>query len=96
MDPRRLDHAPHATSQPSPAYPVDARARGETGTVVVEFLVDRSGTVRDPVVIRSSDPVFEEPALRGVEHWRFEPGRVDGKLVSFRMAVPVQFSLDAN
>lgn len=96
MDPRRLDRAPHATSQPTPAYPIEARTRGLTGTVVVEFLVDRSGYVRDPVVVSSSDAVFEEPALRGVERWRFEPGRVNGRLVSFRMAVPVEFNLEGN
>ena len=96
FDPRRLDHTPKASFQPPPAYPFEARARGLTGTVVVAFVVDPSGMVRDPVVVSSSDPVFDEPALRGVEHWRFEPGRVNNQVVSFRMAVPVEFNLDSN
>ncbi|MEO5961553.1 MAG: energy transducer TonB, partial [Opitutaceae bacterium] len=63
------------------------------GEVLVNFMVDEAGRVSEARVVRSSDSVFEEPTLRAVSKWRFEPGRVHGDLVRFRMSVPVVFSL---
>ena len=47
-------------------------------------------------VVESSDRVFEEAAVRAVAKWRFEPGRRDGRVVRFRMAVPIVFALNAD
>jgi protein TonB len=38
--------------------------------------------------------MFEEPTLRAVAKWQFEPGRRDGRIVKFRMTVPVLFNLN--
>jgi len=89
----RLDHAPRTRSQPAPVYPYEAKNGDRNGEVVVEFTVDETGQVLNPRVVRSTDAVFESPTLRAVAKWRFEPGRKDGRVVRFRMAVPVQFSL---
>ena len=96
IDRRRLDHAPKARVQASPAYPADARAVGLTGTVIVEFIVGRNGHVLEANIVRSTDPVFDVETLRAVRHWVFEPGLLHGRPVSFRMEVPVQFRLDGN
>ena len=48
----------------------------------------------DPRVVKSSDRMFEEPTLRAVAKWQFEPGRRAGRIVRFRMAVPVVFNLN--
>jgi protein TonB len=61
---------------------------------MVEFVVDEAGHVLDPHVLRSSNPLFEAPTLRAVAKWRFEPGRKDGRVVRFRMAVPVEFAVN--
>jgi periplasmic protein TonB len=91
-----LDNTPRTRTQVAPVYPYEAKASGRTGEVFVEFTVDESGRVLDPRVVRSSDRVFEEPTLRAVLKWRFEPGRLHGKVVRFRMAVPVQFNLNGD
>jgi protein TonB len=88
-----LDGVPRATVQGAPVYPGEARRTGMSGEVLVEFLVDESGVVHDPRVIRASAAVFEEAALRAVARWRFEPGRRHGTVVRFRMSVPIVFSL---
>jgi protein TonB len=46
--------------------------------------------------VRSSSHAFEEPTLRAIAKWRFEPGRRGGQIVRFRMQVPVVFKLDGN
>jgi protein TonB len=89
-----LDAPPRARSQIAPQYPHEPRRSGTPGSVTVEFVVDESGAVLAPRVVHASDRVFEEPTLRAVAKWRFEPGRRDGRVVRFRMAVPVLFTLE--
>jgi periplasmic protein TonB len=88
-----LDRSPESIRQPQPIYPLDARIKGENGEVVA-FVVDESGRVSNARVVRSSDPVFEEPTLRAIEKWRFAPGTLHGVPVRFRMSVPVAFNLE--
>jgi protein TonB len=95
IDFSRLDHAPRIRAQIPPAYPARARSEGRTGEVLVAFVVDEEGRVHDPHVIRSSDAIFEEATLRAISQWRFEPGKVNGRPVRFRMAVPMRFVLDS-
>ncbi|MBS0663516.1 MAG: energy transducer TonB [Verrucomicrobia bacterium] len=91
-----LDRVPRTRLQASPVYPYEARKDGRGGEVIVAFTVDEQGRVVNPVVVRSTDPAFEGPTLRAVARWRFEPGRKNGRVVRFRLAVPVQFALNEN
>ncbi len=85
-----LDQKPRAVYQPSPAQDAKIRKRAP-GTVYVIFVVDQRGRVTDPIVQKSTDPVFERAALAAVKQWRFEPGKRAGKPVRFRMRVPITF-----
>lgn len=89
-----LDNPPHARSQTPPAYPMEARHMGLTGEVLVELIVDESGRVKTAHVVSSTDRQFEEPTLRAVHLWRFQPGKKNGRPVSFRMVAPVVFNLN--
>ena len=89
-----LDNTPRTRFQATPAYPFEARRAGTPGEVHVEFVVDERGHVIDPRVVFSSNRIFEEPTLRAVTKWQFEPGRRNGKTVKFRMTVPVMFNLN--
>jgi protein TonB len=91
-----LDNVPRARSQMGPTYPSEARRDGRGGEVMVEFTVDETGAVHDPRAVKSTDRIFEEPALRAVARWRFEPGLRNGRAVRFRMVVPIVFSLAEN
>lgn len=91
-----LDNTPRTRSQVAPVYPFEAKRDGRSGTVLVEFTVNENGAVISPRVVESSDRVFEEAAVRAVAKWRFEPGRRDGRVVRFRMAVPMVFALNAD
>jgi protein TonB len=91
-----LDSLPRAVAQAAPAYPYAAKEAGRSGQVTVEFWVDAKGLVHDPRAVSSTAAEFEEPALRAVARWRFEPGRQNGRVVSFRMAVPVKFTLESS
>jgi TonB family protein len=70
------------------------RANGMRGEVLVDFVVDREGRVRNAYVARSLNPSFDDAAVEAVQRWRFEPGRVGERPVSTHMQVPVIFELE--
>lgn len=60
------------------------------GTVKVRFVVDRTGSVRDPKIIFSMHPAIDAEALRiigGMPLW--QPGRLRGKPVNVMYVLPI-------
>jgi len=86
-----LDQKPRVVYQPAPIYPPELARKGLQGTVYVLFLVDKSGRTRDLKVQKSTHPAFNNPALKAVKQWKFEPGKRKGNAVQFRMRVPITF-----
>lgn len=60
-------------------------------TVFIEMTVDAQGNVVNPIVVRSDDPMFNEPALRAIRKWKFEPGKRGGKPDVFRVRQQITF-----
>jgi periplasmic protein TonB len=89
-----LDEPPRATVRPLPAYPFEMRRSGLKGEVVVEFIVDTQGNVRDPFIVRSSHPGFEQAALDVVLKWKFKPGKKGGASQNTRVRQPLTFNLN--
>lgn len=78
-------------------YPEMAVMAGIEGRVVVEFIIDQEGNVRDPVIVRGIGGGCDEEALRAVSKAKFIPGKQRGKPVLVRFSLPINFSLkDAN
>ena len=76
-------------------YPQIAKENGIQGRVILQFVVDETGQVTDPKVVRSIDPSLDAEAIRLVNSMpRWTPGMQDGKTVSVRYTVPVAFSLN--
>ncbi len=90
--PTELDEPPRARFQPAPIFPHEARRDALRGEVVVQFLVDEEGRVLEPRVVSSTHRWFEASTLQAVAKWRFHPGRSSGRIVRFRMSVPVIFT----
>ena len=89
-----LTRAPRPISQRAPTYPPELRRAGISGTVVLMFIVRDDGTTSNITVERSDNPAFEEPAIRAVRKWRFEPGEKDGKAVNTRVRIPIPFKFN--
>ncbi|HPW33654.1 MAG TPA: energy transducer TonB [Arenimonas sp.] len=63
-----------AISTPQPAYPAEAIRGGITGSVEVEFLVNRDGSVSDVKVIKSNPRgTFDRGVQTTVRKWQFQP-----------------------
>ena len=91
-----LDQRPEPTVRINPVYPFELRRSGLKGEVIVGFIVDSNGDVRDPYIVKSSSPAFEDSAIQAVLKWKFRPGKKGGKAVNTRVAQPLAFSITAN
>jgi protein TonB len=89
-----LDEPPRPVARISPVYPFEMRRSGIKGEVLVEFIVDTQGNVRDAFAVRSSNPGFEQAAIDAVIKWRFKPGRKGGAPQNTRVRQPLSFSLN--
>jgi protein TonB len=78
-----LDNNPRVVFRMAPTPPREAR--DVVAEVTVEFIVDREGRVIDAQIVHSSHSHFEEPCLRAVRRWRFEPGLKKNLPVAFRV-----------
>lgn len=75
-------------------YPTIAQENGTQGRVIVQFVVNRDGSVVDPVVVRSVDPYLDKEALRVISTMpKWKPGMQRGKAVRVKYTVPVMFRL---
>ena len=95
-DVSKVDQKPVAKQQSRPRYPAAMRQSHADGEVVVEFVVDTNGDVRDAHAVRATSPAFEASALEAVNQWKFQPGRKDGQAVNTRLQVPLVFTLRAD
>lgn len=89
-----LDQIPQPLYQSRPAYPLDLRSAGISGEVLVDFIVDSHGVVRNAAAVRSSQKGFESAAVDAVNTWRFKPGMKGGNAVDTHMQVPIVFALN--
>ncbi|MCG3200862.1 MAG: hypothetical protein NFCOHLIN_00724 [Gammaproteobacteria bacterium] len=89
-----FDRALVAISKPDPKYPPRALRAGIEGVVTIEFIVTPDGKVRDPRIIRANPPdIFDDAAKEGVLRWKFKPKVVDGKAITRRARLDINFKL---
>lgn len=75
-------------------YPKSAAENCVQGRVIVQFVVEKDGTISDANVLRSVDPSLDREAIRLVRSMpRWTPGKQDGQAVRVRYQVPVNFRL---
>jgi TonB family protein len=77
-------------------YPQEARKQHVQGTVVVSFVVNADGSIRDiSTHNRTLGSGLEEEAIRivkGMPHW--QPGQQNGRPVAVEYNMPIQFVLE--
>lgn len=56
-----------------PNYPTDALEARLEGMVELEFTIAANGTTKDVVIVNSSAPEFEEPAITALLRWKYLP-----------------------
>ena len=75
-------------------YPSIAQENNIQGRCIIEFVVNKDGTVVDPKVIKSLDAACDKEAMRVVKSMpKWKPGLQRGKPVRVRYTLPVMFRL---
>lgn len=64
----------------APIYPRRAQTRGITGYCIVEYVVTKTGSIRDPIAVDCQPQgVFERASLKAAEKFKYKPRVVDGE-----------------
>jgi TonB family protein len=75
-------------------YPLIAKDRGIEGSVDVQFVVDKSGSVEDIWIAHSSNTFFSYAVLKNVRKWRFKTPMIDGKAARVKANQHFEFKLE--
>ena len=78
-------------------YPKEAQEQGKQGRVIVQFVVNKDGSIVNDSIVRSVDPLLDAEALRVVRSMpNWTPGKQKGKPVRVRFTLPVTFHLNGD
>ena len=80
-------------------YPAIARENGIEGQVVIQFVVDKDGSINDINLVRNLEGGCGEAALKVVEGMnklpqKWTPGKQRGRAVKVKYTLPVKFKLE--
>ena len=75
-------------------YPVAAQQAKIEGRVIVQFVVERDGSISDIHTVRSVSPELDAEAIRVVSLMpKWNPGKQRGKAVAVKYTMPIMFRL---
>jgi TonB family protein len=77
-------------SSVKPTYPPSAREARVQGVVLLQVMIDKTGSVSDVRVI-SGHPLLNEAAVSAVRQWRYRPSLFNGQPVDVITTVTVNF-----
>jgi protein TonB len=78
--------------RPNPEYPQLAKMARIQGTVRLEAIISKDGTIQDLHVV-SGHPLLVKAALDAVSRWRYQPTLLNGEPVEVVTEVDVNFTL---
>ena len=99
-----VEHMPEFTGGGMPAlmeylsknikYPEAAMKKGIQGRGIVQFVVEKDGSITNVKILRGVDPELDKEAVRVVSAMpKWKPGTQRGEAVRVRFTVPVMFRL---
>ncbi len=86
---------PAVIKEVKPSYTDAAKRARVQGSVTVEAVVLKDGTVGEVTVTRSLDQIYglDGQAVSAAKQWQFKPGSKDGKPVPVRVEIEFSFTL---
>ena len=73
-------------------YPAEATATNKSGRVIVSFVVDKEGNIKEPTILRSVCDPLDKEALRVIKEMpKWTPGRQNGEAVDVKYVIPISF-----
>ena len=78
---------------PAPVYPAIARTARIQGTVILQAIIGKDGTVRDLTVIGTASPLLVAAAKEAVRQWIYQPTFLNRQPVEVMTEITVTFTL---
>jgi len=78
--------------RPAPIYPAIARAARVEGTVVLQAVISKAGTIEN-LRVASGPAMLQQAALDAVKQWRYRPYLLNGQPVEVETTINVVFTL---
>lgn len=75
-----------------PVYPAEAQEKGIEGTVKLQVILRKDGSVTIQNVLEG-DPILTPAAIEAVRQWRYEPWQLNGQAIEMQTTIDVVFSL---
>ena len=75
-----------------PNYPNIAKQAKIQGTVLIEIVIGKDGSVTSAKILKPT-PLLDEAALEAVKQWKYEPTVYEGDFIEVMKIVSVTFSL---
>ena len=73
-----------------PSYPAEARKMGLSGEVVIDAIVNPSGTLSAIQVVSGPD-LLRPAALQAVAQWKYQPALLDGRPTTEHVTIKLRF-----
>jgi TonB family protein len=91
---KEIEKQPVPAKRVMPDYPDNARKKNLEGTVWVKCLISRRGDVLKAIVVKSDNPIFDEPSLGAMKQWKFVAASFKGKPVAVWVLMPFRFKIN--
>lgn len=89
-----LTKAPALVQFVAAEYPPDAKAAGQTASVVVRVDIAADGSVTAATIEESAGEAFDAAAVAAVKQFKFSPAEIDGAPAPIRILYQYDFKLD--
>lgn len=86
-----VEKEPMVVNRVEPVYPPAAQQAGLEGTVVAKLWVDKEGKVKQVVILKSPDPVFNQAVVDAALQWTFTPAIMNNGPVAVWISYPFRF-----
>ena len=78
----------------TPVYPIEAKQKHITGTVVLHAIISKEGTIDSIEVISAPADVLAEAAVEAVSQWTYKPYLLLGKPTEVDTTITVNFAMN--
>lgn len=85
--------APEKIVAPQPQYTELARKARIQGVVIVQAIIDKTGSVTNVKVLKGLPMGLDQAAADAIKSWRFKPATLNGKPVAVYYTLTVNFTL---
>lgn len=85
--------SPRVVSATTASYPRHLIHAPQEGLVKVAVLIDEVGNAADMVIIKSTNPEFNDAAVQTIKKWKFTPSLLDNKPYKSVIHIPIEFRL---